>query len=89
MDHTRHSKLKLKWWLISSLCCKILLIIYLLSYETGNNIIAEESGYLKDVNDEGYGTLVQKGSYSYETPEGQVKIAYFLSVMNHVKIKIP
>lgn len=43
------------------------------SYETGNNIIAEESGYLKDVNDEGYGTLVQKGSYSYEAPDGQVE----------------
>lgn len=42
------------------------------SYETGNNIVAEESGYLKDVNEEGYGTLVQKGSYSYETPDGQV-----------------
>lgn len=44
------------------------------SYETGNNIIAEESGFLKDVNEEGYGTLVQKGSYSYEAPDGQVII---------------
>ncbi|KAG5675014.1 hypothetical protein PVAND_004954 [Polypedilum vanderplanki] len=45
---------------------------YKTHYETGNNIIAEESGYLKDVNEEGYGTLVQKGSYSYETPDGQI-----------------
>lgn len=43
------------------------------SYETGNNIISEESGYLKDINDDNpAGTLVQKGSYSYETPDGQV-----------------
>lgn len=44
-----------------------------ISYETGNHIISEESGYLKDVNEEGYGTLVQKGSYSYEAPDGQVE----------------
>lgn len=43
------------------------------SYETGNNIISEESGYLKDINDDNpAGTLVQKGSYSYESPDGQV-----------------
>lgn len=42
------------------------------SYETGNNILAEESGYLKDRNDDNpTGTLVQKGSYSYESPDGQ------------------
>jgi hypothetical protein len=45
------------------------------SYETGNNIIAEESGFFKDINeDTGDGTLVQKGSYSYEAPDGQVSI---------------
>lgn len=43
------------------------------SYETGNNILAEESGYLKDVNEDNpAGTLVQKGSYSYETPDGEL-----------------
>lgn len=49
------------------------------SYETGNNILASESGYLKDLNEDNpAGTLVQKGSYSYESPDGQVSLAYIL-----------
>jgi Insect cuticle protein len=43
------------------------------SYETGNNILSEESGYLKDISEDNpSGTLVQKGSYSYESPDGQL-----------------
>ncbi|CAG9797159.1 unnamed protein product [Chironomus riparius] len=45
---------------------------YKTHYETGNNIVAEESGFFKDINEDGDGTLVQKGSYSYETPDGQI-----------------
>lgn len=42
-------------------------------YETGNKINAEESGYLKDITEDNpTGTLVQKGSYSYESPEGDL-----------------
>ncbi|XP_076247819.1 cuticular protein 49Ah [Calliopsis andreniformis] len=47
---------------------------YKTSYETGNNIIAEESGYIKKVGDgEDQGeALVQQGSYSYTSPEGKL-----------------
>lgn len=46
---------------------------YRSSYETGNGINHEEEGIIKDVNeDHPDGILVQKGSYSYETPEGEV-----------------
>ena len=47
---------------------------YKTSYETGNNIIAEESGYIKKVGegeDQGE-ALVQQGSYSYTSPEGKL-----------------
>lgn len=44
------------------------------SYETGNNIIAEESGYIKTFGEGADKTegLVQQGSYSYTSPDGQV-----------------
>ncbi|KAJ8669022.1 hypothetical protein QAD02_000281 [Eretmocerus hayati] len=47
---------------------------YRASYETGNNIIAEESGYIKQVGqgDEQSDALVQQGSYSYTSPEGKI-----------------
>ncbi|XP_015179987.1 PREDICTED: uncharacterized protein LOC107068281, partial [Polistes dominula] len=47
---------------------------YKTSYETGNNIIAEESGYIKTVGEGADRTeaLVQQGSYSYMSPEGQL-----------------
>lgn len=42
-------------------------------YETGNNIQAEEQGYLKTVGDnQDQSALVQSGSYSYTAPDGQV-----------------
>lgn len=40
-------------------------------YETGNNIQAEESGFLKSVG-ENHDALVQHGSYTYTAPDGQV-----------------
>uniref|UniRef100_A0A1B0GMF2 Endocuticle structural glycoprotein SgAbd-2 n=1 Tax=Phlebotomus papatasi TaxID=29031 RepID=A0A1B0GMF2_PHLPP len=46
---------------------------YKTQYETGNNIVAEETGYLKDFNENTpNGVLVQHGSYSYTAPDGQV-----------------
>ncbi|CAK9801706.1 Endocuticle structural glycoprotein SgAbd-2 [Anthophora plagiata] len=47
---------------------------YKTSYETGNNIIAEESGYIKKVGEgeEQGEALVQQGSYSYTSPEGKL-----------------
>ncbi|XP_063975225.1 endocuticle structural glycoprotein SgAbd-2 [Diachasmimorpha longicaudata] len=47
---------------------------YRTSYETGNNIVAEESGYVKTIGegDNKAEALVQQGSYSYTSPEGQI-----------------
>ncbi|XP_049865972.1 endocuticle structural glycoprotein SgAbd-1-like [Pectinophora gossypiella] len=44
---------------------------YKTAYETGNNIQAEEQGFLKNVG-ENHDALVQSGSYSYTAPDGQV-----------------
>lgn len=40
------------------------------SWETGNNIIAQEEGFLKNVGDKDTEALVQHGSYSYTAPDG-------------------
>ncbi|KAJ8975030.1 hypothetical protein NQ317_008200, partial [Molorchus minor] len=51
---------------------------YKASYETGNNIIAEEEGYLKslgpdpDAEGEIINAQVQQGSYTYTSPDGQI-----------------
>ncbi|CAH2107380.1 unnamed protein product [Euphydryas editha] len=48
---------------------------YRTSYETGNNIQAQEQGYLKNVansDNENIAALVQQGSYSYTAPDGQI-----------------
>nr|CAD7593421.1 unnamed protein product [Timema genevievae] len=45
---------------------------YKTSYETGNNIIAEETGFLKNVGIKDEEALVQHGSYSYTSPEGDL-----------------
>jgi hypothetical protein len=44
------------------------------SYETGNNIIAEESGYIKTIGEgeERAEAIVQQGTFSYTSPEGQL-----------------
>ncbi|XP_041976304.1 endocuticle structural glycoprotein SgAbd-2-like [Aricia agestis] len=44
---------------------------YKTSYETGNNILSEETGHLRAAETaEGIPTLVQEGSYSYIAPDG-------------------
>jgi len=42
-------------------------------YETGNNILVEENGVLKSFGDgkNNADAVVQQGSYSYTSPEGQ------------------
>lgn len=47
-------------------------------YETGNNIQAEEQGYLKNVGEnQDTPALVQHGKYSYTAPDGQVITAEY------------
>lgn len=41
------------------------------SYETGNEIQAEESGYLKNAGTPDQEAQVAQGSYSYTAPDGQ------------------
>ncbi|KAH8253358.1 hypothetical protein KR032_005055, partial [Drosophila birchii] len=43
---------------------------YKTEYETGNSIIHEETGFLKDFETNPNGVLVQHGQYSYQSPEG-------------------
>lgn len=45
---------------------------YKQSWESANNIIVEETGFLKDVGPKDEKALVQQGSYSYQTPDGTV-----------------
>lgn len=53
------------------------------SWETGNNILAEEEGYLKnlgpdpDAEGEQLNAQVQQGSYSYTSPEGQIITVHY------------
>ncbi|KAG6462057.1 hypothetical protein O3G_MSEX013029 [Manduca sexta] len=46
---------------------------YKTAYETGNNIQAQEEGFLKNVGEnQDTPALVQHGSYTYTAPDGQV-----------------
>ncbi|XP_065205364.1 uncharacterized protein LOC135835149 [Planococcus citri] len=45
---------------------------YKTSYETGNNIVAEESGFIKNIGVKDQEALVQQGTYSYTAPDGTV-----------------
>lgn len=47
-------------------------------YKTGNNIDAQETGFIKDINEQHpNGVLVQHGEYQYEAPNGEVvKVQY-------------
>lgn len=47
-------------------------------YKTGNNIDAQETGFIKDISDQyPNGVLVQHGEYQYEAPNGElVKVKY-------------
>jgi hypothetical protein len=50
---------------------------YKWSYETGNEIIAEESGYVKNAGVPDQETQVAQGSYSYTAPDGtRISITY-------------
>jgi len=51
---------------------------YKTEYETGNNIVHEETGFLKDFSETNpNGVLVQHGQYSYQSPEGDtVNVQY-------------
>ncbi|EDW09392.1 uncharacterized protein Dmoj_GI19063 [Drosophila mojavensis] len=50
---------------------------YKTEYETGNNIIHEETGFLKDFDTNPNGVLVQHGQYSYQSPDGtHVNVQY-------------
>ncbi|KAL0266838.1 UNVERIFIED_CONTAM: hypothetical protein PYX00_009275 [Menopon gallinae] len=44
---------------------------YKWSYQTGNDIQAEESGYVKNAGQEENEIQVAQGSYSYVAPDGQ------------------
>lgn len=49
-----------------------------LRYKTGNNIDAQETGFIKDIGEQyPNGVLVQHGEYQYEAPNGElVKVQY-------------
>lgn len=41
-------------------------------YKTGNHIDAQETGFIKDINEQyPNGILVQHGEYQYEAPNGE------------------
>jgi hypothetical protein len=47
------------------------------SFETGNGIVAEENGFLKNAGNPETEAQVAQGSSSYTSPEGlQIKLAY-------------
>jgi hypothetical protein len=53
------------------------LLLQLNSYETGKNIIAEETGFLKNPGVENEEALVQYGSYTYTAPDGSIIIVTY------------
>lgn len=62
-------------------CLKIELCFFVVfrnRYKTGNNIDAQETGFIKDIGqDHPNGVLVQHGEYQYEAPNGEVvKVQY-------------
>ncbi|XP_031640634.1 endocuticle structural glycoprotein ABD-4 [Contarinia nasturtii] len=70
---------------------------YKASYKTGNNIDAQETGFLKDINEQHpNGILVQHGEYQYEAPNGEVvKVQYtadehgFRAIGDHIPTAPP
>nr|CAD7572351.1 unnamed protein product [Timema californicum] len=69
---------------------------YKYSYETGNGISHEESGFLKDTGDPENQSQVVQGSSSYTSPEGiQIKLVYvadefgFQPTGDHLPVKPP
>lgn len=53
-------------------------VVFRNRYKTGNNIDAQETGFIKDIGqDHPNGVLVQHGEYQYEAPNGEVvKVQY-------------
>ncbi|XP_026276585.1 endocuticle structural glycoprotein SgAbd-8-like [Frankliniella occidentalis] len=50
---------------------------YKWSYETGNEIVAEEEGYLKNAGKEGEEAQTAKGRYAYTAPDGtRIELTY-------------
>ncbi|KAF4520083.1 hypothetical protein B566_EDAN014188 [Ephemera danica] len=65
---------------------------YKFSYETGNGIRAEESGYIKELpgrSAEESKAQVMEGSYSYTGPNGQVYTVNYIADENGFRIKKP
>lgn len=48
----------------------IITILKFFSYETGNGILAKESGYIKNKGDKNHETLVQQGTITYHDEHG-------------------
>lgn len=65
-------RINLRWNII------ITLTIHISRWETGNNIVAQEEGFLKslgpdpDTPGEEINAQVQQGSYTYTAPDGQI-----------------
>lgn len=58
------------------------------SYETGNNIIAQEEGYLEAAADaDSVAALVQQGSYSYVAPNGELIQAKYVADKNGFRVE--
>ena len=60
-------------------------------YETGNNIHAEEVGFLKDLGKNEEGDLiksqVQQGSFSYVAPDGQIITVNYIADENGFQVQ--
>lgn len=60
---------------------------YKTAFETGNHIVAEETGYLKDANQANpNGVLVQEGTFTYEAPDGQIISSHYKADENGMNI---
>ncbi|XP_054262093.1 endocuticle structural glycoprotein SgAbd-4-like [Macrosteles quadrilineatus] len=69
---------------------------YRWAYETGNEIVAEEKGYVKNAGNPEQETQVAEGSYSYTAPDGtRISVTYvadengFVPVGDHLPTPPP
>lgn len=61
---------------------------YKASYKTGNHIDAQETGFIKDINEEHpNGVLVQHGEYQYEAPNGDIVKVQYTADGNYFSLK--
>lgn len=56
--------------------------IYLSSYESGNGIHAEETGYIKNKGDEKHESLVQQGTVTYHDEHGHPITLHYIADEN-------